>query len=80
VLLVDDICGSGATFSTVSAVLNGLWKPTLLRTAVLCRNLGAGYTPDSWIWDVADWVCFPWEPHPGQATQPLPLPVGVDRR
>jgi len=80
VLLVDDICGSGATLRTVSAVLSGLWKPRVLRTAVLCRNVGAGYTPDSWIWDVADWVCFSWEPHPGNPTQPLALPVGVDRR
>src|SRR5262249_24585544 len=79
VLLVDDICGSGATLRTVSAVLSGVWKPTLLRTAVLCRNAGAGYQPGSWIWAVAAWVCFPWEPHPGTATAPLALPVGVDR-
>jgi len=80
VLIVDDICGSGATLRTVSALLSGLWKPALLRTAVLCRNAGAAYEPDSWIWDVADWVCFPWEPDPGRPTEPLALPVGVNRR
>lgn len=73
-LLVDDICGSGATLQTVRAIVGGVRRPELLRTAVLCRNVGASYTPDTWIWDVADWTCFPWEADPGQPTVALEPP------
>jgi hypoxanthine phosphoribosyltransferase len=77
VLLVDDICGSGATMQTVAAVIRGVLRPRLLRTAVLCRNAGATYTPDTWVWDVADWTCFPWEDDPGQPTETLEVPREV---
>ncbi|MFI9644373.1 phosphoribosyltransferase [Micromonospora sp. NPDC051925] len=73
-LLLDDICGSGATLRTLIAVITGLRAPTSIRTAVLCRNVGAGFTPDSWVWDVSDWVCFPWEDQPTHRTEPLPAP------
>ncbi|MFJ2744794.1 phosphoribosyltransferase [Streptomyces sp. NPDC087440] len=63
-LVVDDICGSGATLRAVVAALAASLETTCVRTAVLCRNAGADYPLDSWGWDVADWVHFPWEPAP----------------
>jgi len=80
VLLVDDICGSGATLQTVTAIIRGVRRPSLLRTAVLCRNVGATYTPDTWVWDVADWTCFPWEDDPGQPTETLEVRSEVRHR
>ena len=47
----------------------------------LCRNEGSSVYPDAWVWDVRDWVVFPWEPHdPGLRTSPLPTPPTVRRR
>ncbi|MFE9974010.1 phosphoribosyltransferase [Streptomyces hirsutus] len=63
-LVVDDICGSGATLRAVADVLTTTVAPSVIRTAVLCRNEGCDYPLDSWGWDVADWVHFPWEPEP----------------
>ncbi|WP_338673889.1 phosphoribosyltransferase domain-containing protein [Streptomyces sp. SCSIO 30461] len=63
-LVVDDICGSGATLRAVEDVLAATVSPSEVRTAVLCRNEGSQYPLDIWGWDVADWVHFPWEPEP----------------
>ncbi|MFQ6197713.1 phosphoribosyltransferase [Streptomyces sp. NPDC000405] len=71
-LLVDDIAASGATLRAVTGWLTDRLQPTVLRTAVLCRNQGTDLTPNTWGWDVADWVRFPWEDEPGHATEPLP--------
>ncbi|WP_190132990.1 phosphoribosyltransferase family protein [Streptomyces mashuensis] len=71
-LVVDDIAGSGATLRTVQTWLRARLQPAALRSAVLCRNRGTGTTPDTWGWDVADWVRFLWEGPLDQATEPLP--------
>lgn len=63
-LVVDDICGSGATLHAIAEMLTATVSPSDVRTAVLCRNEGSDYPLDSWGWDVADWVHFPWEPAP----------------
>ncbi|GAA5604498.1 phosphoribosyltransferase [Streptomyces griseus] len=63
-LVVDDICGSGATLHAIAEMLTATVGPSGVRTAVLCRNEGSDYPLDSWGWDVADWVHFPWEPAP----------------
>src|SRR5690606_11560653 len=63
-LVVDDICGSGATLRAVADILTTTLGPSEIRTAVLCRNEGSEYPLDSWGWDVADWVHFPWESEP----------------
>lgn len=78
VLVVDDICGSGATLRATIRAVEALHPRTSIRTAVLCRNVGAAHTPDAWVWDVADWVAFPWETAPaGVTTEPLPVAAGV---
>ncbi len=63
-LVVDDICGSGATLHAIADMLTATVGPADIRTSVLCRNEGSGYPLDSWGWEVADWVHFPWEPAP----------------
>ncbi|WP_395110622.1 phosphoribosyltransferase [Actinomadura sp. SCN-SB] len=78
VLIVDDICGSGSTLHTTIQAITDLWAAACIQTATLCRNVGASFTPDAWIWDVADWVAFPWENTPHDAaTEPLPAPTTV---
>lgn len=63
VLLVDDICGTGATFHALRAALDSyLAAGATVHTAVLCRNIGVADNPDLWLWTVDDWVRFPWEP------------------
>jgi hypoxanthine phosphoribosyltransferase len=65
VLVVDDICGSGATFTTVLPALAQRLGPVAeLRTLALCRNTASSLAPDLWVWTVDDWVTFPWEPPP----------------
>ncbi|MFF2955871.1 phosphoribosyltransferase [Kitasatospora sp. NPDC057965] len=73
VLLVDDIAGTGATFSAVTAALSRrLDGGSAIMSAALFRNRGCPQPPDRWAWTVDDWVVFPWEtPHRGP-TQPLP--------
>lgn len=62
VLLVDDICGTGATFTAINTALRPhLGSGATIRTAALCCNVGAIRDPDLWIWTVDDWVLFPWE-------------------
>ena len=77
ILLVDDICGTGATFhALVPAVADYLTSDATIHTAVLCRNAGAVYEPDLWLWTVDDWVRFPWESTlpTGMAVENLALP------
>ena len=79
-LVVDDICGTGATLTTVTEVIAGIAAPqAAICTATLCRNRGAvPGTPDLHVWDVADWVVFPWETVPASAhATPLPTPREV---
>ncbi|MFI0420505.1 phosphoribosyltransferase [Spongiactinospora sp. 9N601] len=77
ILLVDDICGSGATLATVTALL----AVPSTRTATLCRNVGAAHHPDAWVWDVADWTVFPWETAPPDVSpRPLPYPHRIRTR
>jgi hypothetical protein len=79
VLVVDDICGSGATLRRLRHDLAPLLSPSAqMLTAVLCLNTGATTLPDYSIWTVSDWVVFPWEKPPaGQDTTPLPRPEEV---
>ncbi|MCX9193500.1 phosphoribosyltransferase [Carbonactinospora thermoautotrophica] len=79
VLLVDDICGTGATVTTVAdALAPRLTADARLSVLALCRNTGSAVLPDWWIWDVSDWVCFPWEqPPPRGQARPLPVPREV---
>ncbi|MFJ8856088.1 phosphoribosyltransferase [Streptomyces sp. NPDC102437] len=78
-LVVDDICGSGATLRAVEDMLTASVRPARIRTAVLCRNEGSDFLPDRWGWDVADWVHFPWEPEPesGHLSELLPPLTGL---
>jgi hypoxanthine phosphoribosyltransferase len=83
VLVVDDICGSGATLDTVVTALTERAAPdTRLVTATLCRNAGATTTPDLWVWDdLRDWVVFPWETQPDDTLMTdLPTPTSVCRQ
>lgn len=77
ILIADDICGSGHTLAAVSRALAGERSAISIRAAVLCRNAGSALAPDTWVWNVADWVCFPWEPEPGVSTEPLPPPTAA---
>lgn len=81
VLLVDDICGSGATLCRVRQELAPLVSMSAeVITATLCLNSGATIEPDYWIWTVSDWVVFPWEKPPADHnTEPLPAPAEVAR-
>jgi hypoxanthine phosphoribosyltransferase len=80
VLVVDDICGTGATFATLLPELTAyLGTEVALRTVALCRNAGSTIAPDLWIWTVDDWVWFPWEPTLAAETtiEDLPIPSQV---
>jgi uncharacterized protein len=81
VLLCDDIVGTGATLAAVSAALDALIVPRQIQTVTLCRNEGATDHPDLWLWEVRDWVVFPWEPPPpASQTRALVPPYQVRRR
>ena len=83
VLLVDDICGTGATFAATRAALQQFLHPeATVSTLALCRNEGTSCDPDLWAWTVDDWVLFPWEPTPSCSTliEDIPLPNGVNGR
>lgn len=77
VLLVDDICGTGATITALVDALGLRICPAAVRVAVLCRNIGSPVRPHSWVWDVSDWTVFPWEPAPDRPTELLPIPTAV---
>jgi uncharacterized protein len=75
-LIADDISGSGLTLTVVRSLVAARYPAAAIRTAVLCRNAGSRHAPDTWVWDVADWVVFPWEEPPaGITTEPLPEPL-----
>ncbi|GJF32588.1 hypothetical protein KNE206_52880 [Kitasatospora sp. NE20-6] len=77
-LLVDDIAGSGATFTAVrEALADRLPTSASLECAALCCNTGTAVQPDRWIWDVDDWVHFPWEPPHDGPTRPMPISFQV---
>ncbi|MBO4209436.1 phosphoribosyltransferase [Micromonospora echinofusca] len=80
VLVVDDICGTGATFAALLPELTAYLGPDVaLRTVALCRNAGSALDPDLWVWTVDDWVLFPWERPPAAATvEDLPAPSQVE--
>jgi hypoxanthine phosphoribosyltransferase len=48
VLLVDDICDSGATFGAVAGRILADYMPETLYTCSLIWREGAGFTPDMW--------------------------------
>ena len=75
VLLVDDICGTGSTYRAAVPWLAAQLAPAAVRTAALCRSKAAAFTPDTWIWDMLDWVVFPWN-EPVQTSEDLIVPAG----
>ncbi|SDJ02534.1 hypothetical protein SAMN05192558_10474 [Actinokineospora alba] len=78
ILLVDDICGSGATLHKLGNVLAPVLGPhARLITATLCLNTGAKTRPDYSVWTVSDWVSFPWEKRPDQPITNLLIPEQV---
>ncbi|MFI7676405.1 phosphoribosyltransferase [Actinophytocola sp. NPDC049390] len=78
ILVVDDICGSGATLHKLRNVLTPVLAPDArVITATLCLNTGAQTCPDYSVWTVSDWVSFPWEKRPDQPTTDIPLPERV---
>lgn len=78
VLLVDDICGTGATLSAIRGALVARQGFVGVRSATLCVNEGATALPDLWVWSVRDWVVFPWESGSTAPTEPLPAPMTVN--
>ncbi|MEV4830595.1 phosphoribosyltransferase domain-containing protein [Micromonospora sp. NPDC049257] len=74
VLLVDDICGSGATYLAALPWLATHLPRSVVRTAALCRSKAAAFTPDTWVWDTLDWVVFPWNDR-AQTTEDLIVPT-----
>ena len=78
VLVVDDICGTGATLAAVTSALARVAAPgAALVTATLCRNAGSPCRPDLTVWDdLREWVIFPWEAGPpdGLPARCLPDP------
>jgi hypothetical protein len=78
VLVVDDICGTGATLAAVTSALALAAEPGAeLVTATLCRNAGSPCRPDLTVWDdLREWVIFPWEAGPpdGLPARCLPDP------
>lgn len=83
ILLVDDICGTGATLHAVRpALARHLTPGATVHTVVLCRNVGADHEPDLWLWTVDDWVRFPWETalRPGVVVEDLVVPRQVQPR
>ncbi|GAA1291507.1 phosphoribosyltransferase [Saccharothrix xinjiangensis] len=78
ILVVDDICGSGATLRELRNALTPVLAPdSRVITATLCLNTGAQTCPNYSVWAVSDWVSFPWEKRPDQPTTDLPIPDRV---
>lgn len=81
VLVVDDICGSGATLQALGRALSPhLGADTALVEAVLCRNLGSAHVPDLVVWEVDDWVLFPWEDRRASALPLVEVPAPSEGR
>jgi uncharacterized protein len=77
-LVADDICGTGATLTAVRRRLAAACGAPVAFACTLCRNEGSTVCPDAWVWDVRDWVVFPWEAREsGTVTDPLPAPLVV---
>ncbi|MEN0653396.1 MULTISPECIES: phosphoribosyltransferase [Hyphobacterium] len=77
-VLVDDICGTGKTMIEVKSYIQRTSGIVITQTATLCRNIGSDVLPTHWVWDVDDWVLFPWEDAPRQVDmEPLPSPKQV---
>lgn len=74
ILIADDICGTGDTLTAVVSHVTGQLGHVAVRTVALCRNSGAAFSPDAWVWNVADWVAFPWEEPPSGRTELLTVP------
>lgn len=76
ILVVDDICGTGATLDAVTSSLTDLAATgARLHTATLCRNAAASHRPGLTVWDgLREWVVFPWEPRPPAGTTIRILP------
>jgi hypoxanthine phosphoribosyltransferase len=74
ILIADDICGTGDTLTAVVSHVTGQLGHVAVRTVALCRNSGAAFAPDAWVWNVADWVAFPWEEPPSGRTELLTVP------
>lgn len=80
-LVCDDIYGTGATIHAVSTAVVEAVRPRRIRTVTLCRNEGAADFPDLWLWNVRDWVVFPWEqPPPAVLMCPLPNACHLRRK
>jgi uncharacterized protein len=79
VLLVDDICGTGATYLAALPWLATHLPTSAVRTAALCRSRAAAFTPNTWVWDTLDWVVFPWN-EPAQTTEDLMPPASPQSR
>lgn len=80
VVLVDDICGTGATVNALCPALRPLLAGDAQLLAVaLCLNQGSPHRPDLWAWTVSDWVRFPWEGELplDQPQESLPFPTRV---
>jgi len=73
-LVVDDICGTGATHRAVLAWLCLHLATHHVRTAALCRSRASDFTPDIWVWDTLDWVVFPWN-ETADTSQDLLVPL-----
>ncbi|MFI7644222.1 phosphoribosyltransferase [Nonomuraea sp. NPDC049400] len=77
ILLVDDICNSGATLTAALAAIQPLTKPdTHICTATLCRTSDADpRLPDLHVWDVpTPLVAFPWTTSPSTPIRNVPSP------
>ncbi|GLZ37895.1 phosphoribosyltransferase family protein [Actinokineospora sp. NBRC 105648] len=80
VLLVDDICGTGATLHKVhNALRPALAADAQVISATLCVNTGAQTRPDYFVWTVSDWVSFPWERRPTTPTTDITTPAQATR-
>ena len=60
VLVVDEICDSGATLCFVKEYLEKQ-APASLRTAVLCMKSQSTFSPDFWSLSSDKWIVFPGE-------------------
>jgi uncharacterized protein len=60
VLIVDDIVGDGQTMLLARDQITEC-KPRSITTAALALNCGSTFRPDFFVFEVDDWVTFPWE-------------------
>ena len=74
-LVIDDIAGTGGTLRNVVSGIVQIIPSCKISTLTLCSNTGTSFTPTYHIWDVRDWVIFPWEAIPaGMCIERLPQP------